>query len=268
MWDHTVRSGESLWLIATRYKKNFNDVLQLNPQIKDRNKIFAGMSVHMPDPPPRGEVTVGPITVIQKPAPAPVQVPDQTSHAADSIDDDQVQGILDYAVDLVHKKKPQSDGVEEALDSWQILLVLRRWDDTPQTIQNYEQWQSLLELPQTPLDRNLNLMAAEHYSFARYVAAGCGDPHTEGVLKTYFAATSAVSFFPGGEKLLRTDPKHPVLPESPASRKWMAKGVQEGLLDYRNAHGGHLGENFSSRSVVTGNAGPQYKKAKDTLYGT
>ena len=161
MWDHIVQSGESLWLIATRYKKNFNDVLQLNPQIKDKNKIFAGMSVHMPDPPPHGEVTVGPITVIQNPALVPV--PYHTAHAADSIDDDQVQGILDYAVDLVHQRKLAADGLEEAYDSWQILLVLRRWDDPPDTIPNYEEWKSLLELPQTPLDRNLDLMAAEHY---------------------------------------------------------------------------------------------------------
>jgi LysM repeat protein len=267
MWDHTVRSGESLWLIATRYKKNFNDILQLNPQIKDKNKILPGMSVHMPDPPPQGEVTLGPITVISKPAAAPVQVPEQTSHAADTIDDDKVQKILDYAADIAFKKNPQSDAVDEARDSWQILYVLRRWNGSPQTIPNYQGWQSLLELPQTPLDRNLELMAAEHYGFARYVAAGCGDPHTESVLKTYFAAKSVVSFFPGGEKLLRTDPNHPVLPESPASLKWKSKGVQDGLLDYKKEHGGHLGENFSSRSVVTNNIGPQYQKAKSTVYG-
>ena len=111
-------------------------------------------------------------------------------------------------------------------------------------------------------------MAAEHYGFARYVAAGCGDPHTEGVLKTYFAAKSVVSLFPKGEKLLRTSPNHPVLPESPASQKWKSKGVQDGLLDYRNEHGGHLGENFSSRSVVFDNIGPQLQKAKSTVYGT
>jgi LysM repeat protein len=268
MWDHTVQSGESLWLIATRYKKNFNDVLQLNPQIKDKNKILPGMNVHMPDPAPQGEVTVGPITVLSKPAAGPILVPDKIAHAADSIDDKAVQGILDCAVDLAQKKNPTSDAVEEAHDSWQILIVLRRWNDPPQTIPNYDDWEELLELPQTPLDHNLELMAAEHYSFARYIAAGCGDPHTEGVLKTYFAAKSAVSFFPGGEKLLRTDPKHPVLPESDASRKWMSKGVQAGLLDYRNAHGGHLGENFSSRGVVTDNIWPQVQKAKSTVYGT
>jgi len=63
MWDHIVKPGESLWIISQRYQKDFNAVLRLNPQIPDKNKIFAGQVVHMPDPPPQGQVIVGPITV-------------------------------------------------------------------------------------------------------------------------------------------------------------------------------------------------------------
>jgi hypothetical protein len=270
MWDHTVQPGESLCLIAQRFNKNLNDVIRLNPQIQDKNKIWPGLKVHMPDPPPHGQVTVGPITVSQRASPSSLpQPPDPTAPTSDSIDDQKVQGILAHALDLVRLQKPQSSGRDETYETWQILLALRRWDDTPKTpislVQNDAQWKSLLELPEKPLDHNFNLMADEHSSFARYIAAGCGDPHTEGVLKTYFAAKSAVSFFPGGEKLLRTSPNHPVLPESAASRRWMAQGVRQGLQDYRNAHGGQIGESFSSRSVVTDNAGPQYKRAKDTV---
>ena len=54
MWDHIVKPGESLWIISQRYHKDFNEVLRLNPQIPDKNKIFAGQVVHMPDPPPQG----------------------------------------------------------------------------------------------------------------------------------------------------------------------------------------------------------------------
>jgi len=64
-WDHVVRPGESLWLISQRFKKNLNDIFRLNPQIRDKSKIWAGMTVHMPDPAPEGNVIVGPITFSQ-----------------------------------------------------------------------------------------------------------------------------------------------------------------------------------------------------------
>jgi hypothetical protein len=62
MWDHIVRPGENLWLISQRFKKNLQEIFRLNPQIRDKAKIYPGMVVHMPDPPPQGEVIVGPIT--------------------------------------------------------------------------------------------------------------------------------------------------------------------------------------------------------------
>ena len=62
MWDHVVRPGESLWLISKRFKKNLHEIFRLNPQIRDKTKIWPGMVVHMPDPAPQGDVIVGPIT--------------------------------------------------------------------------------------------------------------------------------------------------------------------------------------------------------------
>src|SRR5260221_6877053 len=67
MWDHVVRPGESLWLISKRFKKNLNEIFRLNPQIRDKAKIWPGMVVHMPDPAPRGDVIVGPITFSSDP---------------------------------------------------------------------------------------------------------------------------------------------------------------------------------------------------------
>lgn len=185
--------------------------------------------------------------------------------AADPIDNARVQGILDHARDLARAAKPSATGAEEAYLAWQILLTLRRWDDTPATplsrVEGDPAWKSLLELPGKRLDQNYNLMAAEHYEYARYIAAIYGDPHTEGVLRTYFAAKTAVNLLPGGERRLRTSPQHPVLDESPQSKMWVSKGVAQGLLDYKAEHGGKLGTPYSSRGVVTGNAPAQYKRA-------
>jgi len=186
---------------------------------------------------------------------------------SDAIDDSRVAGILKHAAELALRQKPSATLLEQDYWSWQILLTLRRWDDTTATplsnVQADPQWKSLLRLPDVPLDHNYDLMAAEHYGYARYVAATYGDPHTDGILRTYFAVKTAVSLLPSGEKLLRTTKNHPVLPESGASRKWMSLGVQQGLLDYRKTHGSHLGPTFSSREVLRSNVGPQYKRALD-----
>jgi hypothetical protein len=70
MWDHIVRPGENLWLISRRFNKNLNEIFRLNPQIRDKTKIWPGMVVHMPDPAPQGDVIVGPITFSEPQGPA------------------------------------------------------------------------------------------------------------------------------------------------------------------------------------------------------
>jgi hypothetical protein len=62
MWDHVAQPGETLWLISQRFNKNLYEIFRLNPQIRDKAKIWPGTIVHMPDPPPQGDVIVGPIT--------------------------------------------------------------------------------------------------------------------------------------------------------------------------------------------------------------
>ena len=58
--------------------------------------------------------------------------------------------------------------LDEDYWSWQILLTLRRWDGSPATplrnVQADPHWKSLPRLPDVPLDRNFDLMAAEHYA--------------------------------------------------------------------------------------------------------
>jgi len=68
MWDHVVRPGENLWLISQRFKKDFNEIKRLNPQIRDKAHVWAGLIVHMPDPSPEGQTSVGKIE-FNKPEP-------------------------------------------------------------------------------------------------------------------------------------------------------------------------------------------------------
>lgn len=46
--DYTVRSGESLSKIALRMSTTVQHLLLLNPQIKDKNVIFAGQRIKVP----------------------------------------------------------------------------------------------------------------------------------------------------------------------------------------------------------------------------
>jgi LysM repeat protein len=45
---YTIRSGESLTKIAKREKTTVSELMKLNPQIKNRNLIFAGQQIKIP----------------------------------------------------------------------------------------------------------------------------------------------------------------------------------------------------------------------------
>ncbi|MGA4517389.1 CAP domain-containing protein [Solibacillus silvestris] len=45
----TVKNGDSMWLIAQRYKVSFAEVLRLNSHYKDVNMIHAGDKINIPD---------------------------------------------------------------------------------------------------------------------------------------------------------------------------------------------------------------------------
>jgi len=189
----------------------------------------------------------------------------------DKIDDDRVRKLIDYSIRLARQQKPNLTPGDEAYASFQMLITLRRWDDTPatplSTISADPTWKDLLELPQKPLDENFNLMAAEHYAFARYIAVSLGDPHTDAIIRTYHIAKTVAFALPGGvgEKALRTTSNHPVLPESDDSKRWASMGAAQGLQDYKSTHNGKLGAPFSARGVLTNNASAQYKRIGDTM---
>ena len=188
---------------------------------------------------------------------------------ASSISNAKVQSILNLAEAAAGSTGDRVDFAR------QLLLLLRRWEGESVPLIEDQQvwgpwrqiikqclaerrWRDALEYPAVALDQNYNLMAAEHYAFARYIARLYGDPNTDATLNTYFPAKK-ILIAVGGEKLLRTSANHPVLRESTASLAWKSKGVIDGLDDYRKANGGKPGIRNSSRSMVMPNAIQQYK---------
>jgi hypothetical protein len=199
-------------------------------------------------------------------APAP------SKNSQTAVDDQRVTTILSKTSMLA-----KAFSLDETDFSRTFLRILRRWEgpdvtqlDDPNQWTFYKSlitaelndagWKDALEYPDVPLDKNLTLMAAEHYSFARLIAAYYGDPQTQMVVDFYYGMKHIAP-----EKMLRTSPKHPVLPESRASRAWAAKGVDKGLEDYKAAHGGKLGKRYSSRAVIYDN-GPLHYEHKVTEY--
>jgi hypothetical protein len=84
-----------------------------------------------------------------------------------------------------------------------------------------------------PLD--VNLAAAEHYMYMRFLAGKTGDPLLVAA-PTGYAIKKIVFFALGKEKDLRTTPNNPVLPPSVESTVWGSLGVEDGLKDYRGAN--------------------------------
>ncbi|KKI93764.1 hypothetical protein WQ54_01555 [Bacillus sp. SA1-12] len=45
---HTVKSGDTLWLIAQRYQVGLSEIISANPQFKNPNLIYPGQKVNIP----------------------------------------------------------------------------------------------------------------------------------------------------------------------------------------------------------------------------
>ena len=49
---YVIQRGDTLWDLARKHKTSVDELLRLNPHIKDRNKIYAGRTLNLPEPPP------------------------------------------------------------------------------------------------------------------------------------------------------------------------------------------------------------------------
>jgi LysM repeat protein len=59
---YTVKSGDTLSKIATKYKVTVDKILEANPKITNANKIQPGDKITIPTPPPDEVVDEGEIT--------------------------------------------------------------------------------------------------------------------------------------------------------------------------------------------------------------
>jgi len=45
---HTVKSGDTMWKIAVKYKVGLSEIISANPQIKNPNLIYPGQKINIP----------------------------------------------------------------------------------------------------------------------------------------------------------------------------------------------------------------------------
>ena len=84
---------------------------------------------------------------------------------------------------------------------------------------------------------DVNLAAAEHYMYARFLTGTSGDPLVLAAPVGY-ALKKQVYFTLGIEDWMRTSANNPVLPPSVGSVVWGEMGVADGMKDYQGMNGG------------------------------
>lgn len=52
MMRYTIQRGDTLWDLARKHGTTVDDLLRMNPHIQDRNKIYAGRAINLPDASP------------------------------------------------------------------------------------------------------------------------------------------------------------------------------------------------------------------------
>ena len=82
---------------------------------------------------------------------------------------------------------------------------------------------------------NINLAAAEHYMYARFLAGVSGDPLVK-VAPTAYGLKKRIYFALGIQERMATT-LNPVLPPNDAVERWGTTGATDGLVDYVNATG-------------------------------
>ena len=128
----------------------------------------------------------------------------------EKVDNQEVWRIIERALNF---EVSGSSTVEKSYNAFRLLQTRRR------TV--------------APLD--VNLAAAEHYMYMRFLAGKTGDPLLMAA-PTGYALKKTIYFALGKEKEMRTTPNNPVLPPSVESTVWGSLGVSDGLKDYRGSN--------------------------------
>ncbi len=164
-----------------------------------------------------------------------------------------------YIADAYRRFIPFKNPVDRNLRAFAYLRGTRRRGDEPLLRQLGI---SVPDDPNAPTD--VNLADAEHYGYARFLASKTGDPGVR-VLVTGYELKKYLDSLWGTEQSMRTNPKYPVLPPSAEAVQWGLKGVDDGLREYRDAHGGQtgpLGSAIKANSqFITGQYQPSYGRS-------
>lgn len=46
--QYTVRTGDTLWALAQKFGTTIEEIMEVNPQIKDPNRIYVGQVITIP----------------------------------------------------------------------------------------------------------------------------------------------------------------------------------------------------------------------------
>ena len=106
-----------------------------------------------------------------------------------------------------------------------------------------------------PLD--IDLAAAEHYMFARYLAGVTGDPFVK-MGPTLYGLKKRFYFALGIQQRMAVT-ANPVLPPSPAVERWGLTGATEGLDDFV-AVNGKPADNYGKAVTVLAQEAVRYNK--------
>ncbi|MCU7937424.1 MAG: hypothetical protein KZQ99_21630 [Candidatus Thiodiazotropha sp. (ex Dulcina madagascariensis)] len=83
---------------------------------------------------------------------------------------------------------------------------------------------------------NIDLAAAEHYIYARFLAGITGDPLVEFAPSAYHIKKKVFVLLGIQEKMQTT--KEPVMPPRPKLKQWGKKGARQGLRDWEAVNPG------------------------------
>ncbi|AYZ66886.1 hypothetical protein EGY31_27495 [Burkholderia multivorans] len=105
-------------------------------------------------------------------------------------------------------------------------------------------FRSLQSLRRTDRPEDINLAAAEHYMYARFLAGETGDPLVKAT-PTLYGAKKRVYFALGIQDRMATSP-HPVLAPNRSVERWGLKGAEDGLRDYSAVNNGQPANRFGA----------------------